>query len=166
MNADSISLGAFLVDASYRDKDSSDILCCQPEDQDIVVDGFCSNVMDAARDERLSKLSGLGYVLHVMNEFAPQRCKELFSIIRAAPAQLDAFIMALADHGMDSVNGQRYALVRSLKVVESFCSLEELSAIARNRLEDKSLVYPGRAAWQAALYDKIYYGADGTEAAR
>jgi len=162
----SISVASVLIDASYLDPDGSDALRCAPEDKEFILDCFSTNVMDMARVGKLAQLSGFRIVLHVMSEQMPDICPELFDLIKNNRIMLDAFVLSLADYGVDSINGQRYSLSRNLDVVQCFCSLESLRDLAAKRLSDSTMLPRCRAAWQAVADGKIYYGRDGTEAKR
>ena len=79
---------------------------------------------------------------------------------------LDAFALAILKHSFDSHKGQTYGLHDNRNAINAYCSIDELKRHASERLSDNELTFPARAAWQAVVDEKIYYGVDGSMASR
>lgn len=66
--------------------------------------------------------------------------------------------------GFDSNKGQIYKLPDDVERLEKYLPLDVLKSHATQRLKDKSMVYPAKAAWRAVIEGCRIYGKGGSMA--
>lgn len=124
------------------------------------VQAFASNVLAAAQTAELLQKNHVGFILFTLARLIPERCPAVFAVLKEHSEHLDLF--AIACIGSRRVNGRRvFGLPKRIEDLEAYCPLAEFQQYARERLADKKLEYPARAAWCAALENNALYG-DGT----
>lgn len=130
------------------------------------IQALADNVLLGAREGRLFRSPQAGYLLWLLAEWAPDRCRELMSAIRAKDPPLDQFVLAFMSHSRDSIKGKTFSLPDDVTRLEAFIPLNELREHGRMRLADASMERQLKAAWRAVVEGKKLYAVDGSEASR
>ena len=125
---------------------------------------LADNVETAAANGALFKKSGFDNILWVLTRLAPARCEGIFRAISQHDKTLDLFVEALLRDGFDSNKGQIYKLPDDVERLEKYLPIDLLKSHATQRLKDKAIGYPVKAAWRAILEDRRIYGKDGSMA--
>lgn len=154
-----IAINNFISD----DRDQVDYLNVEAEHRESALDAFANNVKKAAQGGDLFARATPDLILWVLTRLRPERCKLVFEAIQQADPTLDNFVEAMLKGSFDSHKGQSYRLPKDLKELENFVTIDQLKQSAGERLNDETMGYPVRAAWQALLTGKCIYGKDGSE---
>lgn len=154
-----ILVGSYLIQSEVRKN-----LRCREEVKKQVVEQFTTNILDAARSGRLLTICNPGFLLWRLGEVAPEKCTELFSILKGVDSTLDEFALYILGRSYDSNKGQIFSLTEDRSKVTVYCPLEQLKEHADRRLADGALPLPTRAAWKAIAEEKRVYAADGSYA--
>lgn len=101
-------------------------------------------------------------ILWLLPQLIPERCNALFNAIRQKDPSLDQFAVAMMNGGSDSYKGHRYRVPKEIERVEAYIAMDVLKQHAAARLKDETLGLPARAAWNAVLQGKAFYGKDGS----
>lgn len=146
-----------------EDRDTLESLKVSADCRESALDAFANNVERATRDGYLFTKATPDLILWVLGRLKPKRCKAVFKAIEKMDPTLDCFVEAMLKGSFDSHKGQSYRLPKELTELENFVAIDLLKRRATERLEDKTLGYPVRAAWRALLEEKCIYGKDGSE---
>ena len=162
---DALTVAVELFAGSYLfDRELGHGMRCTPGSRERLANALASNIVDAARSNRLLTVCNPGVVLWRLGQMAPDKCPEVFSAMKGADASLDGFALAILRQSFDSTKGQRYSLPTDRSSIEAYCSLSELKQHACERLADPMLQLPAKAAWCAVVEEKSVYGIDGSYA--
>ncbi len=131
-----------------------------------VLQVFSLNVLKAAKEDRLFKMSNPSLILWTLARLVPNDCPTVYAAIKDVEPSLDSFALAFLYNSWDSTNGRTYSLPRDESLHSVFCPLVDFKAHAASRLEDDALHNPARAAWRSVVEGKNLYGVDGSEAKR
>lgn len=157
-----------LLRASYvpnqRRYDSD--LPLDPDKRAETIKVFADNVLSTTKGMQLFETNMPSRILWTLARLAPQICKKIFRVIETADETLDKFALHFLRNSWDSSKGQAYGLPPDEGVTQAYCPLKTLQRLAASRLQDPSLRYPTRAAWQSVLEGKSLYGVDGADATR
>lgn len=145
------------------DADSSNLRASQANKAKVLRQ-LADNVETAAANGALFKKSGFDNILWVLTRLAPARCEAIFRAISQHDKTLDLFVEALLRDGFDSNKGQIYKLPDDVERLEKYLPIDLLKSHATQRLKDKSIAYPAKAAWRAILEGCRIYGKDGSMA--
>jgi len=137
-------------------------LRCAPEAKDRLIKKLAKNVLGAAKAGQLLMTCNPGFLLWNLSRIAKGECPKVFEALRLVDSSLDDFAMAILGNRIDSTKGRMYSLPDDRSLVEAYCSLDEFKAYANKRLDDETLTYPARAAWQSVVEEKSIYGVDGS----
>ena len=164
----SLSLANDLITDSYfiSSGNRDALLQCSDDKQDPIMEHYIKNIETAAGEGRLLQTASPGTILWRLNSIAGSNCRKVFGLLKAVDANLDHFALLMLEAGIDSVKGQRYGLPENREPLLAYCDIDEFKVHARLRLEDTALTFPARAAWQAVIDEKVYYGKDGSYAKR
>ena len=162
LHRQSISTAAEIVALSFLlEERPKSMLIASASTKAVLLKAFANNVLSAAADGSLMKLSQTSYVLWILSGTVPTKCKEVFLATKAHDPSLDQFAVEVLKNSYDSVKGQTLAV--DLEYLEKFVSIDEFKDHAKQRLSDSALKYPERAAWKTVVSDKRLYAVDGTE---
>lgn len=145
------------------DADSSNLRASQANKAEVLTH-LADNVEAAAASGALFRTSGFDNILWVLPRLAPARCEAVFRAVSKYDKTLDLFVEALLRDGFDSHKGQIYKLPDDVGRLEKYLPIDVLKSRAAQRLKDKSMAYPAKAAWRAALEGCRIYGKDGSAA--
>lgn len=145
------------------DRDQLSYLKIPTEHRELALEAFANNVLSAARDGALFSKTTPDLALWVLTRLKPEHCKLVFEEIKKYDPTLDVFVEAMLKGPFDSHKGQSYRLPKNIHELENFVALDLLKLLAAERLKDKKLYYPVRAAWRALMEEKCIYGKDGSE---
>lgn len=162
---DSLTMARRILARSYlkeSERSTDQELRTPVEEQVILSERFALNVQAAASDNRLLKIGEPGSVLWTLARLAPQSCPQVFEATMNHDPSLDGFAMAILGSVFVSGIGQAFQVPSEPGLIDAYCPLEDLRALARRRLDDSSLEYPARAAWRSLLEEKSIYGMDGS----
>jgi len=162
----SLTVAARILMNSYLSNatNAEEKLICQPDDRIEAFTKFFENSLNAAKQNRLFDSGNIQLILQVLSRGMPEKCRDIFEVVSASDSSLDSLAIAMLDSGFDSVKGQRFAVPENTEVIESYCSMATFRNHAELRLQDLSLDYPGRAAWQCIVDNSILYAVDGSDA--
>lgn len=163
-SGDALTVAANVVVDSYLTKRERDLVAPESAKAD-ALERFSQNVLQASKSKNFFDLADPGYVLWVLAR-TQTPAREVFETLRMSDPTLDAFATHFFKHSFDSTKGQTFSLPDEMDRLTAFCSLEELQAHAAERLTDKNLSFPARAAWMAVVQGKKVYAVDGSPADR
>jgi KAP family P-loop domain len=164
VDAFALTCAAEIVRRSYSpDGRSNERMLLAEKGREHVLRAFSTNVLDAAKANRLLKASNAGFILWTMARVAPEVCPDLLSALKVSDPTLDSFASNYLSARWDSSKGWSYSLHDNVAHDEAYWPLEQIRAHAAERLKDPALQYPARAAWQAVVEGKRLYG-DGSDA--
>jgi len=127
-----------------------------------ILASFVTNVCLAATENRLFNTSNPGFILSRLSRLIPEEARRVFDAIKSNDSSLAAFALAILSNTFDSYKGQSFSLTQNEHDLSKFVSIQEFEAHAKQRLRDKSVVYPERAAWRSVVERKHLYGVDGS----
>ena len=167
MSADSLTVAMEIIVSSFlvAQRDVETVLCADNERGELV-EIFSKNVTQAAKEGWLLDVCNPSFIFWNFWRISGSLCPEIFQYMKDSDPTLDAFALAILKHSFDSHKGQTYGLHDNRNAINAYCSIDELKRHASERLSDNELTFPARAAWQAVVDEKIYYGVDGSMASR
>lgn len=139
-------------------------LRCAAESKTKLARQLATNIVDAARANRLFTTCDPSYLLRSLSSVEPRRCPKVFAEIKRCDPTLDQFALALLSYSFASEKGRTYCLPDDRSKIGAFCPLESLKRHASRRLADPALVLPVKAAWRAVVEEKKIFGVDGSYA--
>ncbi|WP_275546301.1 KAP family P-loop NTPase fold protein [Pseudomonas sp. Marseille-Q0931] len=158
----SLSIAANIISQrQYRMRDEPPLVCT-PEDQMGATEAFARNAIDAATDGALWSKCDPSRILWTVMQAAPSTlAKKMFRALKQEDPSLDKFALHFLKHAYSSNGGQSYCLPKD-EAIKNLVEPEVLVAHAKERLQDKSIKNPLRAAWRSVAEGKQLYG-DGSE---
>ncbi|EPB7181942.1 TPA: P-loop NTPase fold protein [Pseudomonas aeruginosa] len=159
---ESLSIAAHVVDRGLRPPRDEYSLVCNPSEQNAAATAFARNAIDAAERGVLWSLYDPSRVLWTVMRGAPALAKKLFSAIKRKDPSLDQFALHFLKHAYSSSGGQSYSLPDD-DAVRNLVEPKVLASHAKNRLQDKTVKNPVRAAWRSVAEGRPLYH-DGTDA--
>lgn len=159
-----LSVAYYVLLRSYpadEDEGRDELFVIAPEsERQHLVSAFALSVKLAAETGALWDTARPSGILWALALLSPDSCPRVFELAKASTATLDRFALALLRGSYDSTKGQAYAIREHL---ERYVPLDELKAQAAERLRDKSITFPEKAAWMSVDTETSRYGVDGTE---
>lgn len=159
----SLTMAAEILSDGMRTEQRVGAIVCGPDRQKDAGERLLKNSIDALRGSRLWRCANPSRILWTIMRAAPESAKNFFDEAKREDTTLDQFALAFLKHGFSSNGGQSYALPDDA-AVNNMVALDVLIAHAEKRLEDSSVDYPVRAAWQSVVSGKVLYGKDGSDA--
>jgi hypothetical protein len=163
-----LSCAAEIVMRSYgpEREQNSQQLTAQSTSKENLLEAFSLNVLSAAKTGNLFEKINPGFILWTMAHVVPQKCSEIFGMLKTSHDGLEQFALFFLERSRYSSKGVAYSLPTDQGLLNHYCPIDEFKAYATERLKDKRLIYPAKAAWRSVLEGKNLYGVDGSEARR
>ena len=160
-----LSVAVITAVASYvkdeKDRAGNETIFANPDSKGPALSKLSDNLERAAASGELFDKVCAERILWMAPVVVPERCNSLFQAIQEHDPSLDKFALTMMGGRFDSYKGRSYVIPEEIQRVEAYVAMDALKQHAANRLKDKSLDYPARAAWRAVTEGKAFYG-DGT----
>ena len=162
----SLTMAADIISKDFlSNKSDKDTLYLATDERDELINAWSKNVLETAKNNTLFNRTSPNLILWTLAVHSPDVCSKVFKYCKEKDSTLDSFIVSILEKGYDSYKGQIYAHEKDdeSKLI-AYCPLDELIRKGRKRLKDTQLTYPAKAAWQALVECKAFYGIDGSPA--
>lgn len=158
----SLSIAAHVVNRGLHPLKDDQPLVCTPSEQNTAADAFGRNAIKSAEGGSLWSIYDPSRVLWTIMRAAPDLAKKMFTVLKRQDSSLDQFALHFLKHAFSSNGGQSYSLPED-PAVSNLVDPKALVSHAQNRLADKAVKYPVRAAWRSVVEGRPLYG-DGSDA--
>jgi hypothetical protein len=158
-----LSVAAYLLLRSYKvnyEEDPDLFVMASEGEKNSLISAFAENVLRATENGVLLNCARPSGVLWALACLSPDSCQGVFHLAKVRDTSLDGFALALLNGSYDSHKGQAYEVPEHL---EHYVSLRVLKEHAQERLQDRTLDFPARAAWLSVETETARYAVDGTE---
>lgn len=159
-----ITLAVEIATNTYLNESQIDkkLIISESEDKEKTINKLLENIRSTIKSGEFFKKCKPGFTLWQIARLSPEHCPALFQLFKENDLNLDNFITELLGSSFDSHKGRAFKLPGDIKILEAYCTLDEIKDSAHKRIADHQLDYPAKSAWQSIIEERELYAVDGS----